>query len=64
MFRYLPLSPNVISAAVYCNPFCIIFNNAAGGTRAPLMLLCDMCDSIPKEYAEWWKPRKKYLIHR
>ena len=30
--------------------------SAAGGTRAPLILLCDMWDSIPNVYAECWKP--------
>lgn len=52
----LPSSPSVISASVYCSPFWRMFSNAAGGTKAPLILLCDMWDSIPKVYAEWWKP--------
>lgn len=48
----VPSSPIEISASVYCNPFCRIDKSAAGGTKAPFMLLCDMCDSIPKVYAE------------
>lgn len=31
-------SPMLISASVYCRPFCNMLNNADGGTRAPLML--------------------------
>jgi len=31
---------------------------AAGGTKAPLMLLCEICDSIPNVYAECWKPAR------
>lgn len=54
----VPSSPIIISASVYCNPFWIIDNSAAGGTRAPLMLLCDMWDSIPNVYAECWKPAR------
>lgn len=56
---FLPSSPIVISASVYCNPFCNMLSNAAGGTNAPLILLCDICDSIPNVYAEWWKPEKE-----
>ena len=48
----LPSSPIVISASVYCKPFCNIFSKAAGGTRAPFILLWEICDSIPKVYAE------------
>lgn len=56
----LPSSPILISASVYCSPFCKMVNRAAGGTSAPLMLLCEMCDSIPKVYAEWWKPTQQH----
>lgn len=35
-------SPMLISASVYCNPFWSILSRAAGGTRAPLMLDCEM----------------------
>lgn len=33
-----------------------MLSNAAGGTRAPFILDCDIWDSIPKVYAECWKP--------
>lgn len=58
-----PSSPILISASVYCKPFCKMVKRAAGGTSAPLMLLCEMCDSIPKVYAEWWKPTQPTRIH-
>ena len=42
-----PTSPMLISASVYWRPFWTMLMSAAGGTRAPFMLLCAMCDSMP-----------------
>uniref|UniRef100_A0A1A9WUR8 Uncharacterized protein n=1 Tax=Glossina brevipalpis TaxID=37001 RepID=A0A1A9WUR8_9MUSC len=37
-----PFSPTLHSTSVYISPFCKIVRRAAGGTRAPLMLLCEI----------------------
>lgn len=60
----VPSSPIEISASVYCNPFWSMDKSAAGGTRAPLILLCDMCDSMPNVYAECWKPARETHVQR
>lgn len=49
----------LISASVYCKPFWMMFNKAAGGTKAPLMFDWLMWLSIPKVYAECTNPEKK-----
>lgn len=54
----VPSSPIDISASVYNNPFWSTHKRAAGGTKAPLMLLWDICDSMPNVYAECWNPEK------
>lgn len=51
-----PSSPTDHSTSVYNKPFCNIVSSAAGGTRAPLMLLCDIWDSMPKTKAECENP--------
>lgn len=42
-----PSSSTLISASVYLRPFWSIVRRAAEGTTAPLILLCEMCDSMP-----------------
>lgn len=38
----VPSSPILISASVYCSPFCRMLSRAAGGTRAPFIFDWEM----------------------